>query len=113
MIIFGSVSVLLFVGVSFIQVPRDLALMCNHSPGTSMSYHEEHRLEYGLPFAYVKRSVSDFECYLKGSQHDNRFPGNYDSHEINVIAFIADVVIWTGLTILAWQLIPKKRLGQK
>ena len=113
MIIFSGVSVFLFIGASFIQLPRNLAFMCNHDPGGVGSYHEEHRLEYGLPFAYIKRSVSDFECYLKGTPHDNRFPENYGSHEINIGAFIADVIVWTGLTVFAWQLIPRKRLGQK
>lgn len=90
-LIVTTIGLLFFLASSFIQIHRGPALLCDHNDGRGL--HTEYQLRYGLPFAYLKRSVSDFECYVKDSHADAT--GTFISqHEINYPNLLVDLSVW-------------------
>lgn len=95
----------IFFVTSFIQIPRDQAFICDHN---GEGEHKEYRLEIGLPFAYIKRSVSDFECRVEGKELFQDFPSSYGHHEVSYLSFAADLYIWLTATYFLTRLLPKR-----
>jgi hypothetical protein len=109
------VTVVLFVVASFIQVPRGPAFLCSHDSGSKEK--TEYRLQYGLPYVFIKRSVSDFECETKADKANHTYVSaagstflpEYNTHEINYLNFIADIYIWATATYFIVKIAAKAR----
>jgi hypothetical protein len=96
MLYFYIIALVLFFLTSLLQLHRGPAFICDHLDGKGS--HTEYRLEYGLPYPYVKRSVSDFDCKVKGFNYSENFLPSYNTHEVNYFNLSLDLYVWITIT---------------
>jgi hypothetical protein len=117
---FGA-AIVLFFCTSFIHIHRDQAFTCGHWDGKgNQTQQTEYRIEYGLPFAYIKRSASESECVIKGQDYSKApegvgygaaevFKQIYNKHEVSYFNLIVDLYIWLTIAYFVIKIASKQQ----